>query len=118
MVDRNLGDSRIARRAAQAQAHADALDARDQAVLQAGLDLLPRFPGNATPAMLARLTDLGDEPNPSTHDLLEFVLSEFRVGNRRAAQLMRRFWATAMDWPEMLPEPDEFPIPDQPEQRR
>ena len=111
MLDRNIGNTAIALADAHRQAREDALDARDEQQLAEGRDLLRGFPGNATPAMLARLTDLGDVPTPSTRDLLEFVLSEFRVGNRRAAQLMRRYWATAMDWPEMLPDPADYPLP-------
>ena len=109
--DLDIGNTAIAQRSAEADARADALDARDDAIHRDGLALLSGFPGNPTASMLARLTDLGDVPNPSTRDLLEFVLSEFRVGNRRAAQLMRRYWATAMDWPEMLPDPADYPLP-------
>lgn len=109
--DPNIGNTAIAQLSAEADARADALDARDAQIHRDGLALLAGFPGNATAAMLERLTDLGDVPNPSTRDLLDFVLSEFRVGNRRAARLMRRLWATAMDWPEMLPEPADYPMP-------
>ena len=103
--DPTLGDSAIALADAQAQAREDALDARDAQLLAQGRELLAAFPRVATPAMLKRLLDLGDVPNPSTADLLQFLLDEFRAGSLGARRLMQRFWHTAADWPELLPEP-------------
>ena len=104
--DPNLGDSAIALADAQAQAREDALDARDAQLLAQGRELLAAFPRVATPAMLQRLLDLGDEASGiSTQDLLGFVLEQFRGGSLGARQLLQRFWRVAQDYPELLPEP-------------
>ncbi len=105
MVDPNLGNTAIARADAAAQARADALDEQDERRFREGRALVRDFPRVATPAMLQRLLDLGDVPNPSTRDLLQFLLDEFRAGSLGARRLMQRFWTTAADWPELLPEP-------------
>ncbi len=105
MHDPDIGNTAIALAHAMREAREQQQDLLDAQQLANGRALLRSFPGNATPAMLARLTDLGDVPNPSTRDLLEFLLGEFRAGNGRAAQLMHRYWRVARDWPEMLPEP-------------
>lgn len=105
MLDRNVGNTALALGDAAHQAREDALDARDAQLLADGRELLAAFPRAATPAMLKRLLDLGDVPNPSTADLLQFVLDEFRAGSLGARRLMQRFWCTAADWPELLPEP-------------
>ncbi len=104
MLDRNIGNTAIALADAQRQAREDALDERDAQLLAEGRKLLAAFPRVATPAMLKRLLDLGDVPDPSTEDLLQFLLDEFRGGSIRAQRLMGRFWRAAADWPEMLPE--------------
>ena len=105
MIDRNIGNTAIALADAQRQAREDALAVRDAQLLIEGRELLAAFPRVATPAMLKRLLDLGDVPNPSTEDLCRFVLEQFRAGNLGARQLMARFWRVAQDWPELLPEP-------------
>ena len=105
MLDRNLGNTAMARADALAQARADALDEQDARTLAEGRELVRAFPRVATAAMLQRLLDLGDVPNPSTRDVLQFVLDEFRAGSLGARRLMQRFWKTAADWPELLPEP-------------
>ncbi len=105
MLDRNIGNTAIALADAHRQAREDALDARDEQQLAEGRELLCEFPRNATVPMLRRLLDLGDVPNPSTDDLLQFLLDEWRYGSLRAQRLMGRFWGTAADWPELLPEP-------------
>ena len=105
MVDRNIGNTALALADAARQAREDAQDERDAQLLAEGRELLAAFPRVATPAMLKRLLDLGDVPNPSTADLLQFLLDEFRAGSLGARRLMQRFWHTAADWPELLPEP-------------
>lgn len=105
--DPNIGNTAIAMADAARQAREDALDARDAQQLAEGRELLAAFPRVATPAMLRRLLDLGDAPQVTTDDLLRFLLLEYRCGNVIARMYLRKFWLTAQDYPELLPEPTE-----------
>lgn len=109
MIDRNIGNSAIAQADARRQAREDAQDAMDAQRFSEGRELLRCFPQVATARMLHRLVDLGDEPNPSTEDVMQFLLDEFRAGSLRARRLMQRLWAVAADYPELLPE-DPAPL--------
>ena len=106
--DPDIGNTAIALAHAAREARDDALDERDAQLLAEGRELLHTFPRSATPAMLHRLLDLGDERSGiSTEDLLAFVLEQFRAGSLGARLLMGRFWRVAQDYPDQLPEPPQ-----------
>ncbi|MDE2467781.1 MAG: hypothetical protein KGL35_03330 [Bradyrhizobium sp.] len=108
MIDTDIGNTAIALAHAQREARENAQDERDAQLLAEGRELLHTFPRVATPAMLHRLLDLGDEATGiSTDDLLRFLLDEFRAGSLRARVLLGRFWEVAKDYPELLPEPHQ-----------
>jgi len=107
MIDRNIGNSAIAQADAAQQAREDAQDAREAQILAEGREMLAAFPRVATPGMLKRLLDLGDEASDiTTEQLLDFLLEQFRAGNLGARLLMGRFWRVAQDYPDLLPEPE------------
>ena len=106
MIDPDIGNTAIALAHAAREARENAQDERDAQLLAEGRELLARFPRVATPAMLRRLLDLGDEATGiSTQDLLAFLLEQFRAGSLGARLLMGRFRRVAQDYPDFLPEP-------------
>ena len=108
MIDTDIGNTAIALAHAAREARENAQDERDAQLLAEGRELLAKFPRVATPAMLHRLLDLGDEATCiSTDDLLRFLLEQFRAGSLGARLLMGRFWEVAKDYPDQLPEPPQ-----------
>lgn len=106
MIDTDIGNTAIALAHAAREARENAQDERDTLLLAEGRELLAKFPRVATPAMLRRLLDLGDEATGiSTQDLLAFLLEQFRAGSLGARLLVGRFWEVAKDYPDLLPEP-------------
>ena len=105
LIDTDIGNTAIALAHAAREARENAQDIEDAQTLAEGRELLKNFPRIVTPAMLGRLTDLGEDPLVSAKDLHQFLLDEFRAGSLRARVLLGRYWEVAKDYPELLSEP-------------